>query len=641
MPSIIIEKGKEKGRTVQLKGEERIYFGRDNSCNVFFDDTLASRQHFCIEQSEKKYRLLDLGSRNGTFLNSDQVKKAITLNYGDHIIAGETVFSFLTEEEAKERGGLVGLTIGGYRIEEWLGRGGMGTVYRATQLSLQRPVALKILSPSLTTNQKHLDRFIREARAAGNLAHPSVVEVYDVGNDGDTHFISMEYLSGGSMEELLLHTDKILPIGAISLIQDVARGLQYAEEKNVVHRDIKPENLMVDREGTVKICDLGIAVGPEDGQSEGKVIGTPHYMAPEQAMGRKVDHRSDIYSLGCTFYRMLAGKLPFTGASHDQILEKQVFFQPPALHTFIDEVSTELSDLVEWMMAKEPDQRMPNATVLLQELDRCMAIESATGGNPVQPLHKPGPKKRNTKSRKKKTGNSRKKAGNWWLPLLAAGLILPPLYLFKSRNPEVISSPSVVTKTKLITVREPILEESASRESKRVSSWLRDAEAYSRLNPDDLEGAVQRYEMVLTHFPDAAQQKTAVRALRRLHQRKRQNQMTEEAWQATVKSAQESVDNLNFGSAIASINTFQRKYPDSGQSRSVGQHVEQVEQLAEETFKRFIDKAEGLRTENNTHEASAIYKNIIDQWGLDRFVQNAKDRLYELEQAQDAPASNR
>ena len=628
----MIEKGKVKGRAVQLEGEERIYFGRDNSCHVPFEDTLASRQHFCIERKKDKFRLLDLGSRNGTLLNSDLVEKAITLNYGDHIIAGETIFSFLTEDEAKERGGLVGQTIGGYRIEERLGRGGMGTVYRATQLSLQRPVALKILSPKLTTNQKHLDRFIQEARAAGNLAHPSVVEAYDVGNDGDTYFISMEYLPGGSMEELLLHTDKILPIGAISLIQDVARGLQYAEEKNVVHRDIKPENLMVDGEGKVKICDLGIAVGPEGGQFEGKVVGTPHYMAPEQAMGKIVDHRSDIYALGCTLYRMLAGRLPFNGASHDQILEKQVFFQPPALHTFVDEVSTELSDLVEWMMAKEPEQRTPNATILLQELARCMAIESATGGHEVQPSLTP-------KSQRRISRNRKKRAGNWWLPLLAAGLVIPALYLSMNRKPETISRPPVVTKAKPVIV--PTLEEpEAARESKGVSSWLKEAEAYERVNPNDLQGAAQRYEMVRNLFPDTFQEKIAKKALRRIRLRKRQNEVSEEEWQTTVQKAQESVDNLEFGRAIASINAFQRKYPDSRKTSSVGQHVVQVEQLAEETFKRFIEKAETLRTEGNTDEARAIYQKIIAHWGLDRFVQKAKDSLDELELAQNQATSN-
>jgi len=623
VPSIVIEKGKEKGKAVQLKEEERVLFGRDNSCHVLFEDTLASRQHFCIEITEDKFRVLDLGSRNGTYLNSDQVNRAITLSYGDHIVAGETVFSFLTEEEAQERSGLVGETIGGYQIEERLGRGGMGTVYRATQLSLQRQVAIKILSPKLTRNQKHLDRFIQEARAAGSLAHPSVVEVYDVGNDGDTYFISMEYLSGGSMEELLLHTDKILPVGAISLIQDVARGLQYAEERNIVHRDIKPENLMIDCEGRVKICDLGIAVGP-DGQSEGKVIGTPHYMAPEQAMGKIVDHRSDIYALGCTFYRMLAGNLPFTGPSQDQILEKQVFYQPPALHSFVEEVSTELSDLVEWMMAKEPEQRIPNATVLIQELDRCMSIESATG-NEIRASITPKSQRRRTRSRKKSSGV-------WWLPLLAAGLIIPALFLFNNRKAEKVTRPPVITPREASSISEPAPEKpEADQETRGVSSWLREAKAYERVNPNDIQGAVRRYEMVRSLFPDTLEEKVAREAMRRLYFRKQQIQVSEVEWQKTVVRAQESVDNLEFGNAIASFNAFRRKHTNSTQAQSVGQYVVQVEQLAEETYDRFIDKAQAHRAAGNADEARAIYQKIISHWHLDRFVLEAEDFLNELE----------
>jgi outer membrane protein assembly factor BamD (BamD/ComL family) len=161
------------------------------------------------------------------------------------------------------------------------------------------------------------------------------------------------------------------------------------------------------------------------------------------------------------------------------------------------------------------------------------------------------------------------------------------------------------------------------------------------VNPNDLRGAAQRYEMVRTLFPDTFQEKIAKKALRRLYFRKRQTQISGDEWEATVIRAQESVDNLKFGSAIVSINAFQKKYPDSRQSRLVGQHVVQVERLAEETFKRFIEKAETFRAEGSAEEASAIYMKIIAHWGLDRFVQKAKEDLGELERGQNGTATSK
>ena len=349
-------------------------FGRGSESIIFFDDPIASRKHFGIEKHDDEYRLVDLGSHNGTYLNSEQTREG-KLKFGDHIQAGSTLFSFVSDDEAEERGGLFGKELGGYLIEKRLGRGGAGTVYLARQLSMDRPVALKVLSPSRSANPTFVKHFVNEARAAGRLNHARVVQVYDVNQVEGHLFYSMEFMPGGSLGELLYHTDMLLPVGALSLMKDVASGLEYAEEKGIVHRDIKPENIMLDSRCAAKIGDLGIAVSLGGDSTEKGLHGTPQYMSPEQARGEPVDQRSDIYSLGCTFYRLLSSRYPFPGSDKDSILDKQINEEPQPLADCCEGISDAMNRIVLRMMAKKPERRYSGATALLQAIDECIEAE--------------------------------------------------------------------------------------------------------------------------------------------------------------------------------------------------------------------------------------------------------------------------
>ena len=368
MARIIIENGPDKGKEVPLRSGATLLIGRDAQAGLSVPDERMSGSHFRIVAIEDECRVEDAGSQEGTFLNDQRLTEPARLAPGDKILAGETVFTFL-ENGGAERRGLVGKAIGGYQINERIGRGGMGTVYRATQLSLSREVALKVLSSSLTQDPTFVDRFLREARAAGQLNHPHIVQVYDVGKDKDLYFYSMEFISKGSVQDRL-NRDGRLPVeDALRVIQDASRGLQYAEKKGVVHRDIKPDNLMITEDGTVKIADLGLAqtVGEND-RKEG-ILGTPHFISPEQAQGKPVDSRSDLYSLGASLYRMLAGRTPFEGSNVKDLILKQIRENPPALREVASEVPEDVADLVQRLMRKDPAERFANASELLTELE--------------------------------------------------------------------------------------------------------------------------------------------------------------------------------------------------------------------------------------------------------------------------------
>ncbi len=204
----------------------------------------------------------------------------------------------------------------GYRLLRRLGRGAMAEVYLAEQCSLRRHVALKILRANLAVEQSYVKRFRLEAQAAASLVHPNIVQIYEVGCEGGSHFIAQEYVPGLNLREWLSrHGTPQLPL-ALGVMRQVAAALAKASEHGIVHRDIKPDNIMVSSSGEVKVADFGLArlsTGDTRLTQEGFTLGTPLYMSPEQVEGRPLDTRSDIYSFGVTCYHMLAGQPPFAG----------------------------------------------------------------------------------------------------------------------------------------------------------------------------------------------------------------------------------------------------------------------------------------------------------------------------------------
>ncbi len=378
MPKLIVEKGPLRGQEYSLGNTTLIRSGRQEEADICLSDTMASREHFSIENRGGAYVLVDLASRNGTFVNGKRITEH-PLNSGDRIQVGESVFSFFDEGTTGVKGDLIGRTIGGYRIDERIGRGGMGTVYRAIQLSLERPVALKILSHDRVADNQFREMFLSEARAAGKLNHPNIVAVYDVGNDGDIYYYSMEYVTGGSLQEVLAGEQQMDVDMALNAVHDAACGLEYAEKMGIIHRDIKPDNLMVARDDTIKICDLGLAreAKAEPAQRKEGVCGSPLYLSPEQAAGTPVVHASDIYSLGATFYRLLAGVPPFQGSNIREILDKHIHEDPLPVSRYNAEVPPEIERMIHRMLAKDPDERFASASALIISINTYKASRLA------------------------------------------------------------------------------------------------------------------------------------------------------------------------------------------------------------------------------------------------------------------------
>lgn len=260
----------------------------------------------------------------------------------------------------------------GYRVEKLLGKGGMGEVWLAVQERLERQVALKVLKRQLSADADFVRRFLAEARAAAALNHPNVVVVYDAGEDDGHHFLSMEFMDKGNLESRVAKSGRMPWKEVLGVLVEAAKGLQYAEAKGIVHRDIKPANLMQNSAGVTKIADLGLAshLDAEATQSEGrKIFGTPHFVSPEQARGERVDHRSDLYSLGATAYRLLSGRTPFEGATTRDILRGHFTEAPKPLASLVPDVPAELARVVHQLLAKKPDERFPNAAALLAALE--------------------------------------------------------------------------------------------------------------------------------------------------------------------------------------------------------------------------------------------------------------------------------
>ncbi|HXK12654.1 MAG TPA: protein kinase [Vicinamibacteria bacterium] len=258
--------------------------------------------------------------------------------------------------------------VGKYRIVEKLGQGAMGEVFRAQDPDLERPVAIKIIAGKLSGDEKARERFRREAKAAAQLNHPNIITVHDFGEEQGQAYMAMELLEGHDLRDLL-ERGEVKGLGTkLAIMEQVLDGLAFAHSKGVVHRDLKPGNVHVLPSGQVKIVDFGLARRTEDGAATGVVMGTPYYMAPEQAQGERSTTRSDIFSVGATFYEILAGKRPFAGRTIPSVLFAVVHKEPTPLPEAAPEVPAGIAAVVMRALSKAPDERFADATEMREAL---------------------------------------------------------------------------------------------------------------------------------------------------------------------------------------------------------------------------------------------------------------------------------
>jgi serine/threonine protein kinase len=291
------------------------------------------------------------------------------------------------------------ITLGDFEVVKKLGQGGMGAVFKARQLSLERDVALKVLARHLADNQEFVARFYREARVMARLDHENIIRCYSVGSAHGLHYLAMEFVDGGSLHTWLDKLGKFSVGDAVRAALDVARGLQHAHEQGLIHRDIKPDNALISHKGVVKVADLGLAKPQNDDlglTATGVGAGTPLFMAPEQMQDAKnVDARADIYALGCMLYVMVTGERPFKGGSLVELIKEKEAGKFTSARRLNPKVPDRLDLMIDKMMDKNPRTRYQTCAELIRDLES-LGIANATlsflePGGATSPIAPAGP----------------------------------------------------------------------------------------------------------------------------------------------------------------------------------------------------------------------------------------------------------
>lgn len=380
----------------------------------------------------------------------------------------------------------LGSSIGKCLLIRKIGQGGMGDVYLAQHQLLQKKVAVKILPAEFTRDPESVARFRREAVAAARLEHPNLVQVHDVGEENRCHYIVMQYVEGKSLEELIEETrGAIDPKEAARIIRDTALGLKFAHEQGIIHRDIKPSNVLISNTGAVKITDFGLALEPGSSTrltQAGAIMGTPHFLSPEQANGDRATERSDLYSLGVVFYNLVTGDKPFNGESTMSILYKHVNQTPesaaqrqPKVPAFVDGVITKL-------LAKKPQDRYQIADELIQDLNLFLDGRAPSRTAPSRAPRTSGPSTRRPATRPPTEFRIRKRSP--LIPLLSLGSVFALA---------AILGVTAMISSKKETRPEPILPDSPPADP-----------VLELVRKGNLAEASGNYEEALRHFTEAA-----------------------------------------------------------------------------------------------------------------------------------------
>lgn len=416
--AIILIQGGETVAEFVIDRDRPTVIGRSSAVHVHVRDAKLSRQQCEIRPAPEGYFLRDLQSKNGTFVNGARVREA-RLRDGDRIQVGLTTFLFRAQQLTSpqptaiapayqcaacggiipsdavgmarrtdthiycpacvQANGLIGRVVAGYEIMEPIGRGAMGTVFKAEQLSMERHVALKILHDALSAEPEAVERFLHEARAGGQFSHPNIIRIYDINQTEGYCFISMEYVPGGDVGSLVEREGPLPAAQVVDIAIQTATALAHAHGKGVIHRDVKPTNLLLGRDSLIKLADLGLAksldaAGVSSITASGTVLATLAYIPPEQVTNAaSVDGRADIYSLGATLYHLLTGVAPFRGTNIAELSQAILTEPPRSVRAYRDDVPAALDSAIARSMAKDPAQRFQDAQSLIGSLQAMRA----------------------------------------------------------------------------------------------------------------------------------------------------------------------------------------------------------------------------------------------------------------------------
>jgi len=511
--------------------------------------------------------------------------------------------------------------IGGYELVAKLGQGGMGAVFKATQLSIGRTVALKILPPRLAKNKEYVARFFREARSAAKLNHPNIVQAIDAGEADGYDYFAMEFIEGRSVEHMLKAGGALSEEQALEIVRDIGRALDYAHDANIIHRDIKPGNILLTTEGTAKLADLGLAREATSQATNltqaGFAIGTPDYISPEQVRGEtEIDGRSDVYSLGATLYEMLTGLPPFAGGSANEVMAKHLAEPTPNAHRADPEVSTSAARIASKAMAKEPGRRYQTAGEMVGDIERALA-----GGEVSAPVHAA------SQSRREPHAPDRERGGK--ALLLVGGLVAAAAVAIALI---ILLRPKPPTPRPIDPGAEHVPDE-RPKNGPADAKLLAALRGWTKHNPDKVADAIKRYELALPRM-SGAEARSAKADLGKL--RRRLRDAADKAFASIAASADRFAQAGDYDGALSAC----RRLPDEYASVLADKAEAKIAQLraaAESELSAAIDAARGHLDAKRPEEGLAELNRVknIRYAPLRADVQDLREHLEGLRRTAD------
>lgn len=464
-----------------------------------------------------------------------------------------------------------------YSIRREIGRGGMAVVYEAIEKSLNRVVALKVLGREFSQDRDLIQRFVNEAQAAARLSHLNIVQIYSIGEENGIYYFAMEYIRGQSVENMLEDRERIPLLDAIDIVKQTVLALQEAYKNNIVHRDIKPGNLLINEQGIVKVADFGLAAEVRTTQVTfgGKIIGTPLYISPEQAQGKEGDYRSDIYSLGITFYQMLTGRPPFVSSDTKVLMKSHIENILPPL---AQNIPSPVKRLISRMAEKNPERRYENYESLRRELDAIYKILTRR---------------------------------RYSLSILSLGLLLSigvTMYSFQYKP----------------AVRDLVLPAYLEKD-KQIEGIYKNVVRFARENPESYGDIIKEYFNIIKNYPDTewafrAEQKIDMIILAVA------NEAAEEL--KRLKSARgELINERRYKEAIDRYGQIKEKYRDTVAESFAQENMDYIIDEARRDFRSLEEHARDYLNNNKFDEARRLYKEVIDNFGVEEFVGDAAGKL--------------
>ena len=374
MPRLVFVEGPIRRREFELGDKGEVSIGRERGNDIVIPDSSVSRRHATVARTEGGFVVRDRGSTNGIYVNGNKVEES-PLRPRDRVEFGAAACLFVDDDtagtEMAELDRVRQAFRGRYEVSERLGEGSQATVYLSTHSLLQREVALKVMRGGGDPSPRAVERFVKEARALAQLAHPSIVEVFDVGEVSGYTFFALSYLRGGTLAERIKREGRLNPIEAARVGAQIGQGLAHAHSRGVIHRDVKPGNVLFDAEGVrAVLADFGVAkiLAETRLTATGSMFGTPLYMSPEQFDGKSATELSDLYSLAATVFKALTGRPPFEGETVYMVGHRIATEEAPLPHVLDREIPEEISRAVHRALSKVPEERHESVEAFAEEL---------------------------------------------------------------------------------------------------------------------------------------------------------------------------------------------------------------------------------------------------------------------------------